>query len=86
MKKVIFATHNAHKLKEIKEILPSWDIMSLEDCDIYEEIVEGGETLEANAEIKADYVFQKTGLSCFADDTGLEVEVLNGAPGVHSAR
>lgn len=86
MKKLVFATHNAHKLKEIKQILPSWDIVGLEDCGIHEEIVEDGNTLEVNAEIKADYIFNKTGLSCFADDTGLEVDALNGAPGVHSAR
>ncbi len=86
MRKLIFATHNTHKLTEIRQILPEWEILGLTDIGLHDEIIENGQTLEANAEIKADYVYRKTGVSCFADDTGLEVEALNGAPGVHSAR
>ena len=86
MKDLVFATHNEHKLKEIRQILPGWNIKGLQEIGLTEEIIEDGNTLEANAEIKADYVYRKTGLSCFADDTGLEVYALNGAPGVHSAR
>lgn len=86
MEKLVFATHNSHKLKELRQIFPSLEILGLHDCNITEEIIEDGLTLEANAEIKADYVFQKTGFSCFADDTGLEVDALHGAPGVLSAR
>ncbi|MBN2729175.1 MAG: RdgB/HAM1 family non-canonical purine NTP pyrophosphatase [Bacteroidales bacterium] len=86
MEKLVFATHNPHKLKELRQIFPSLEILGLHDCNITEEIIEDGHTLEANAEIKADYVFQKTGFSCFADDTGLEVDALHGAPGVLSAR
>lgn len=86
MRKLIFATHNEHKLKEIRQILPGWKIQGLHEIGLYDEIAENGTTLEANAEIKAEYVFAKTGEACFADDTGLEVEALNGAPGILSAR
>ncbi len=86
MKKIVFATHNSHKISEIRQILPDLDIVGLDEIKIHDEIVENGLTLEANAEIKADFVYQKTGLSCFADDTGLEVDALHGAPGVYSAR
>lgn len=85
--KIVFATNNKHKLEEIREILGhNFEIVSLKDigCDV--DIPETGNTLEENARQKAEYVFNHYGLDCFADDTGLEVEALNGAPGVHSAR
>ena len=87
MKKIVFATNNKHKLDEIREILGArFDVVSLKDigCDV--DIPETGDTLEENALMKAEYVKQHFGMDCFADDTGLEVEALNGAPGVHSAR
>jgi non-canonical purine NTP pyrophosphatase, rdgB/HAM1 family len=85
--KIVFATNNAHKLSEIKSILgSSIEIVSLSDIGCTVDIPETGKTLEENAHIKAAYVFEHYGLSCFADDTGLEVEVLHGAPGVYSAR
>ncbi len=85
--KIVFATNNNHKLQEIRDILgPDFDIVSLKEigCDV--DIPETGNTLEENAHQKAAYVFEHYHLNCFADDTGLEVEALNGAPGVHSAR
>lgn len=87
MKKIVFATNNKHKLDEIREILGvNFEIVSLKDigCDV--DIPETGNTLEDNALQKAKYVKQHYGLDCFADDTGLEVDALNGAPGIHSAR
>ena len=85
--KIVFATNNAHKLSEIKSILgSSIEIVSLSDIGCTVDIPETGKTLEENAHIKAAYVFEHYGLSCFADDTGLEVEALHGAPGVYSAR
>ena len=85
--KIVFATNNQHKLQEIRDILGSeFEIVSLKDigCDV--DIPETGNTLEENAMQKAQYVYDHDNLSCFADDTGLEVEALNGEPGVHSAR
>lgn len=85
--KIVFATNNQHKLQEIRDILGSeFEIVSLKDigCDV--DIPETGNTLEENAMQKAQYVYDNYNLSCFADDTGLEVEALNGEPGVHSAR
>ena len=85
--KIVFATNNEHKLQEIRDILGSeFEIVSLKDigCDV--DIPETGNTLEENAMQKAQYVYDHYNLSCFADDTGLEVEALNGEPGVHSAR
>lgn len=85
--KIVFATNNQHKLQEIRDILGSeFEIVSLKDigCDV--DIPETGNTLEENAMQKAQYVYDHYNLSCFADDTGLEVEALNGDPGVHSAR
>lgn len=85
--KIVFATNNQHKLQEIRDILGSeFEIVSLKDigCDV--DIPETGNTLEENAMQKAQYVYYHYNLSCFADDTGLEVEALNGEPGVHSAR
>ena len=85
--KIVFATNNQHKLQEIRDILGSeFEIVSLKDigCDV--DIPETGNTLEENAMQKAQYVYDHYNLSCFADDTGLELEALNGEPGVHSAR
>ena len=85
--KIVFATNNLHKLDEIRKILgESFEIVSLKDigCDV--DIPETGTTLDENAHLKAKYVYDHYGLDCFADDTGLEVEALGGAPGVHSAR
>lgn len=85
--KIVFATNNAHKLDEIRQILgPQFEIVSLKDIGCHVDIPETGDTLEENARQKAQYVFTHYGLDCFADDTGLEVEALGGAPGVHSAR
>ncbi len=87
MKEVIFATHNQHKLKEVESILKSKHyVIGLNELNFNEEIEETGTTLEANAQLKAEVIFNKFKKSCFADDSGLEVEVLNGAPGVFSAR
>lgn len=87
MKQIVFATNNDHKLEEVRAILSNkYDILSLKEIGCDEEIEETGTTLEANALIKARYVKERYGYDCFADDTGLEVEALNGAPGVYSAR
>ena len=86
MKKLIFATHNPNKLIEIKSAVNSFEVVGLKEIGIYDDISETGTTLEENALIKSQYIYQKTGLSCFADDTGLEVEALGGIPGVYSAR
>jgi XTP/dITP diphosphohydrolase len=85
--KIVFATNNQNKIKEIQSMLPSSiEIISLESIGCLEEIPETAETIEENAIMKANYVTQKYGFDCFADDTGLEVEALNGEPGVFSAR
>ena len=86
MKKLVFATNNQNKLKEIKLAVFNFEVVSLKDLDINEEIPETGNTLKANALQKAQYIHDKTGLDCFADDTGLEIESLDGKPGVYSAR
>ena len=87
MRKLIFATNNAHKLGEVQALLgDDFELVTLRECGITEDIPETAETLEGNALQKARYVYSKTGLDCFADDTGLEVDALGGAPGVHSAR
>ncbi len=84
---IIFATNNRHKFREIKAILPSGiTLLSPEDAGIGDDIPETGDTLEENAMIKARIIYQRTGIAAFADDTGLEVESLGGAPGVMSAR
>ncbi len=84
---LVFATHNANKLKEVSLLLPKTiRLISLEDLGCHEEIPETESTLEANAQLKADYISHHYGISCFADDTGLIIDALNGAPGVHSAR
>ena len=85
--KIVFATNNQHKLDEIRAILgPSFEVVSLADIGCHEDIPETGQTLEENALMKAQYIYDHYHVSCFADDTGLEVEALNGAPGVYSAR
>ena len=84
-KKIVFATGNPNKLKEIKSGIKSFEIIGLKDLGITEEIPETGDTLKKNALQKAKYVYNKTGLDCFSDDTGLEIEALNCRPGVYSA-
>ena len=85
--KIIFATNNAHKLSEVQAVLgEGFELVTPRMCGVEEDIPETAETLEGNASQKAHYLYKKTGLDCFADDTGLEVEALDGAPGVHSAR
>ena len=87
MKKLVFATNNAHKLEEIRAILgDKVEILSLNDINCHADIPETADTLQGNAALKAQYIFENYGLDCFADDTGLEVEALNGAPGIYSAR
>ncbi len=84
---LVFATNNQHKLQELQAILgDEFKLLSLKDIDCNEEIPEEQETLEGNATQKAKFVFDKYGYNCFADDTGLEISVLNGEPGVYSAR
>lgn len=85
--KIVFATNNSHKLEEIRQILgESIEVLSLADINCHEDIPETAPTIEGNAMMKARYVYDKYGTPCFADDTGLEVEALDGAPGVYSAR
>ena len=84
--KLVFATNNKNKLKEVQAMLTNFEIVSLADINCFDDIAETADTLEGNAILKADYITQKYGLNCFADDTGLEVEALNNAPGVYSAR
>ena len=86
MTELLFATHNQNKVEEIRALLPQFKVLSLKDVNFNEEIEETGTTLEENASLKAQTVFEKTGKACFADDTGLEVVALNGDPGVYSAR
>ncbi len=84
---LIIATNNTHKVKEIRAVLSDrFKILSLEEVGICEDIPEDQDTLEGNALQKARFIYEKYGRNCFADDTGLEVEALNGAPGVYSAR
>ncbi len=86
-RRIVFATNNAHKLEEIRAILgEDFQVLGLSDIGCNEDIPETADTLEGNAEIKARYVKEHYGYDCFADDTGLEVEALGGAPGVYSAR
>mgnify|MGYP002536317188 FL=1 len=85
--KLYFATNNIHKLKEVQEVVgDSFQIESMRSLGINEDIPEDKQTLEGNALQKARFLYDRTGESCFADDTGLEVDALNGAPGVYSAR
>ncbi|TDE42776.1 non-canonical purine NTP diphosphatase [Flavobacterium rhamnosiphilum] len=84
---LVFASNNKNKILEIQSILPDTiEILSLESIGCHEDIPETAETIEGNAVLKANYVTQKYGYNCFADDTGLEVDSLNGEPGVYSAR
>ena len=85
--KLVFATNNLNKLAEVQKMLPDTiELLSLKDINCFDDIEETASTLEGNAKVKANYVTEKFGYSCFADDTGLEVDSLNGAPGVYSAR
>jgi XTP/dITP diphosphohydrolase len=85
--KLVFASNNKNKIKEIQLLVPSTiQILSLEDIGCTEEIPETADTIEGNAILKANYVTEKYGYDCFADDSGLEVDALNGEPGVFSAR
>ena len=85
--KIVFATNNAHKLDEVRQVVGhSFEIVSLRECGITEDIPENEPSLEGNALSKARYIHARTGLDCFADDTGLEVDALGGEPGVRSAR
>lgn len=84
--KICFATHNENKLHEVKSLLKGSEIVGLTDLGQHEEIPETGATLDENSLLKAEFVWKKFGIDCFADDTGLEVEALDGAPGVITAR
>jgi XTP/dITP diphosphohydrolase len=85
--KIVFATNNLNKLAEVQKMLPeSIQLLTLKDINCFEDIDETETTLEGNAKLKANYITHKFGYNCFADDTGLEVESLNGEPGVYSAR
>jgi XTP/dITP diphosphohydrolase len=87
MKKLVFATNNDHKLRELTEIVPpEFELLSLNDIDCSDDIPETGDTLEINAAQKSFYIWEKYGINCFADDTGLEIEALGSEPGVYSAR
>ena len=86
-KKLVFATNNSHKLQEVSKILgDNLELVNLHDINCQEDIPETADTLEGNALLKARYIKEHYGFDCFADDTGLEVEALNNAPGVYSAR
>jgi len=85
--KLVFATNNKHKLEEVRKILPSvFQVISLQELGCDDDIEETGSTLEANSLLKAQYIWEHYHVDCFADDTGLEIEALNGAPGVFTAR
>ena len=85
--KLVFATNNLHKLKEVQEMLSnSIEVLSLKDIGCFEDVEETETTLEGNARLKAAHITNNYGYNCFADDTGLEVDALDGKPGVYSAR
>ena len=87
MIKLVFATNNQHKLNELSKLAgDQFYLLSLKDINCFDEIPETADTLEGNAALKAQYIWEKFGINCFADDTGLEVDALNGQPGVYSAR
>ncbi|GET30525.1 non-canonical purine NTP diphosphatase [Prolixibacter sp. SD074] len=87
MKKLVFATNNPHKLRELREILgEQFELLSLNDIGCTDDIPETGDTLEDNAAQKSFYIWDRYHINCFADDTGLEIDALNGEPGVYSAR
>ena len=85
VKKLVFATRNSNKLREIKHAINGFEIIGLKSLGITEEIPETGDTLKVNALQKAKYVYDKTGVNCFSDDTGLEIEALDNRPGVYAA-
>ncbi len=85
--KLVFATNNSHKIKEVEKMLPEeLNLLKLKDIDCFDDLPETGTTLMDNARQKARYIYEKFGLNCFADDSGLEVSALGGRPGVYSAR
>lgn len=85
--KIVFATNNEHKLQEVRHLLePEFQIVSLKEMNCFDDIAETALTLEGNALLKADYIFEKYGVDCISDDTGLEIDALGGEPGVFSAR
>ncbi len=87
MKRIVFATNNLHKLSEVRALIGNiFEIVSLRDIGFYGDIPETGATLAENASQKSHFIFERYGLNCFADDTGLEVDALDGEPGVYSAR
>ena len=87
MKQLVFATNNLHKLEEVSAILGNQiELLSLNDINCHIDIPETADTLEGNALLKSRFIYENYGMNCFADDTGLEVEALEGAPGVYSAR
>lgn len=87
MRKLVFATNNKHKLEEVTSVAQgSISVLSLKDIECFDDIPETADTLEGNALMKAKYIYDKYGFDCFADDTGLEVDALDGRPGVYSAR
>jgi XTP/dITP diphosphohydrolase len=85
-RKLLFATHNSHKLQELRQLLPGFEVLGLEELGLEEEIPETGRTLEENSAIKAKYLAKIKDEAAIADDSGLEVDALHGAPGVYSAR
>ena len=86
-REIIFATHNLKKVEEVRSLLGSyWSVLSLEDLNYFDEIPEDGATFQKNAAIKANFVSKKFNINCFADDSGLNVDVLNGEPGIYSGR
>jgi XTP/dITP diphosphohydrolase len=87
MTKLVFASHNENKIKEVKKLLKGiFEVVSLTDINCFDDIPETADTIEGNAILKANYVTQNFGFNCFADDSGLLIDALNGAPGVYSAR
>ena len=87
MKKIVFATNNAHKLQELRQMIGErYEVLGLADIGCHEDIPETADFIEGNAQMKAHYVKEHYGYDCFSDDTGLEIDALNGEPGVHSAR
>jgi XTP/dITP diphosphohydrolase len=87
MKKIVFATNNAHKLEELRNILSGkYQVLGLSDIGFHDDIPETGDTLAENATIKSQHIFKRFHIDCFSDDTGLEVDALDGQPGVYSAR
>ena len=87
MKKIVFATNNVHKLQELRQMIGDlYEVLGLADIGCHEDIPETADVIEGNAQMKARYVKEHYGYDCFSDDTGLEIDALNGEPGVHSAR